>query len=219
MKIFIISDPLSIPKEHELINALMETGLEYFHLRKPEFTEGEMVEFLKLIQPKFLKRISIHSHYRLIEKYNLRGIHLTNKYLDDITEEELKGLFKMASKKNLQISTSVHHLEEPITLKYNYVFLSPVFDSISKEGYKSNFDPQNIKEYLKELKMNSNHPEIIALGGIEENKIEKIIDLGFEGLALMGTIWNDFKASKDIEKAIGVYNSIKLKCQTAGHTY
>jgi thiamine-phosphate pyrophosphorylase len=219
MKIFVISNPVNIPKEHELINVLFEEGLEYFHLRKPEFSEIEMVEFLKKIKPKFLKRISVHSHYKLIEKYNLRGIHFTNKYLEAISEEEPKDLFKMAVKKNLQVSSSVHDLKEEIYLKYNYVFLSPVFDSISKKGYKSHFDAEALKAFVNKIKSGRKYPELIALGGIEENKIEKVANMGFDGLALMGAIWESFRETQDIDKALNIYNSLKLKCQTAGHTY
>jgi thiamine-phosphate pyrophosphorylase len=219
MKIFVISDPVNIPSEHEVINALLEEGLEYFHLRKPEFTETEMASFLREIKPKFLKRISIHSHYKLIEKYNLRGIHFTNKYLEAIDKDELKGIFKLASKKNLQLSTSIHTLEKMKDLKYSYVFLSPVFDSISKRDYESSFNSEILKEYLKNIKSVKNRPEIIALGGIEENKIEKLMDLGFDGFALMGSVWNIFKETQDVNKTLNIYHSIKLKCQTAGHTY
>jgi thiamine-phosphate pyrophosphorylase len=219
MKIFIISDPDNIPKEHELINALLEEGLEYFHLRKPSFTETEMASFLKEIKPKFLKRISIHSHYKLIEKYNLRGIHLTNKYLEAISEVELRNIFKVAGKKNLQLSTSLHSIGEMKDLKYNYIFLSPVFDSISKADYKSTLDHKVLKEFIKNLKSARNRPEIIALGGIEENKIENIFEMGFDGCALMGCIWNKFKESRNVSAALEIYNSLKQKCQTTGLTY
>jgi thiamine-phosphate pyrophosphorylase len=219
MKIVVISDPLFIQKEHDLINALFEEGLDYFHLRKPDYTESEMADYLKMIKPTFLKKISIHSHYRLIEKYNLRGIHLTNKYLEAISEDELKDLFKLAKKKGLQISTSIHNLSELSGLKYNYVFLSPVFDSISKPQYKSVLNPEALKEVLRNLKSEKNHPAIIALGGMTEDKIEKISDMGFDGFALMGVLWNKLKESEDLTKTVALYNSIKLKCQTAGHTY
>jgi thiamine-phosphate pyrophosphorylase len=219
MKIFVISNPLNIPGEHDLINALLEEGLEYFHLRKPEFSETEMTSFLKEIKPNFLKKISIHSHYKLIEKYNLKGIHLTNKYLEAVDKKELKDIFKLAAKRNLQLSTSIHNIEEIEDLKYNYVFLSPVFDSISKAYYKSSFNLEDLKEILKNTKSLEIYPEIIALGGIEENKIEKVIEMDFDGFALMGKIWNTFKDSKNIDKTIAIYKSAKLKCQTAGHTF
>src|ERR1700746_3780497 len=61
--------------------------------------------------------------------------------------------------------------------KYEYAFLSPVFDSISKEGYKSKFDLNELKSSL--LFRKETKGEVYALGGIDEDKIEIINELGF----------------------------------------
>ncbi len=96
-----------------------------------------------------------------------------------------------------------HSLKEMDDCKeeYSYAFLSPIFDSISKAGYKSKFD-------LKELKRSpllgrGAGGEVIALGGIDENTIHEAVDLGFDGVAVLGAIW----MSEDPLK-----NFIKLQC-------
>src|SRR5687768_15635196 len=55
-----------------------------------------------------------------------------------------------------------HSLEELEACQqhYEYAFLSPVFDSISKTGYKSKFDLHSLKVFLRNRK-----EKIIALGG------------------------------------------------------
>ncbi|MBX9853240.1 MAG: thiamine phosphate synthase [Cytophagaceae bacterium] len=195
MKIIVISNPVNIQKEHEAINALFESGLEYFHLRKPDTDKASFENFLRDIKPAFYRRISIHSHYSLIGKYNLGGIHIPEKMRMD---EEVKEICKTARKKNLKVSTSIHQLEDPESIKsFDYAFLSPVFNSISKENYKSAFDPEELQKFLKGRK-----PEIIALGGIEENNILKAAELGFYGAALHGTIWKDFEKDQDVNKVI-----------------
>jgi len=83
--------------------------------------------------------------------------------------------------------------------KYEYAFLSPIFDSISKAGYKSKF-------YVHELKFKIEGKNIIALSGIDEEKIAFCRVLGFVGVAVLGALWN----SKDsVEK----FKRIKVKCQ------
>lgn len=78
--------------------------------------------------------------------------------------------------------------------KYEYAFLSPIFDSISKVGYKSNYDLNEVKMVLKSRK-----EKIIALGGITIDKIEEVRDLGFFGIAVLGTIWQSDKPIEDFK--------------------
>ena len=89
-------------------------------------------------------------------------------------------------------------------------FLSPVFDSISKQGYKSEFSEQMNKftqlkpELIAEIKGRS----IIALGGIDTDKIELARKVGFKGVASLGAIWN----SKDpVEKFVSMQNICNSK--------
>ena len=204
MKIIIISSPVNLQKEHEAINALFESGLEYFHLRKPDTDKASFENFLRDIKPAFYRRISIHSHYYLIGKYNLGGIHIPEKMRMD---EEVKEISKTARKKNLKISASIHQLEDLENTKgFDYVFLSPVFDSLSKENYKSAFDHAELKKFL-----NVRKSEVIALGGIEENNILKTAEFGFDGFALHGTIWKDFEKDQNVEKVIKKFKLIIQK--------
>jgi thiamine-phosphate pyrophosphorylase len=221
VKLIVISAPEKVENEHDLINALFEQGLKCFHLRKPRYTLDDMQNFLKAIHPEYIRRIRVHSNYELIGKYNLAGIHLTGDYLKSMSEDSLKEIYNVARKKNLKVSTSVHSLEDlsNLSFKYDYVFLSPVFDSISKEGYKSKLPHSKIAEFLSDLKNNKVRTEVIALGGIDQNKIEKIIEMNFDGAAILGAIWSDYSKSGNISGAIEVFNEIKVKCQTEDHSY
>jgi thiamine-phosphate pyrophosphorylase len=69
----------------------------------------------------------------------------------------------------------------------DYLFISPIFDSISKIGYKSNLDFNELKECLTEIKNNN----IIALGGVKMDNVLKLKNIGFESFALLGSIWNN----------------------------
>ena len=83
---------------------------------------------------------------------------------------------------------SCHSFKEVLELEgvLDYCFLSPVFDSISKQGYKANFDKEELKEFLKkERKI-----KVVALGGITEENYSEVIKLGFDGVAFLGGVWN-----------------------------
>ena len=89
--------------------------------------------------------------------------------------------------------------------KYEYAFLSPIFDSISKVGYKSNFDLQELKRKFP-LLSGEGQGGVIALGGIDESKIETCRQLSFAGVAVLGVIW---QSENPLEKFL----RIKEKCQ------
>jgi len=206
MKIILISNPVDIQKEHELIEALFEKGLDYFHLRKPDHQKSDFENFLKKIKPSFYKKISIHSHYDFIGKYNLRGIHLPEKI---INEPEVKELIKTVKKRNLTVSSSIHSVFDIKECnKFDYIFLSPVFDSISKPDYHSKID---LEEFKKLKSLENIKPKVIALGGIDINNIQKISEVGFDGHAILGAIWKDFEKDANIENAIDKFLKIKLK--------
>lgn len=206
MTITLISNPTDIQKEHGLINALFESGLDYFNLRKPDHTKSDCENFLRGIDSRYYKKISIHSHYEIIKKYNLRGIHISEKIRNNSSIEDV---FKIAGKRNLTIGTSVHQINDiKEANKFDYVFLSPVYDSISKEHYKGNI---NLSEFKKYKKTNNIKPKVFALGGIDENKISEILDSGFDGIALLGAIWKEFEKDQNIEKTLRKFKLIKSK--------
>lgn len=175
MKLIVLSDPTNFNNEHKVLCSMFEAGLEYYHLRKPDFSKEEMESFIKQIPSKYFHRIVLHSHHELVEKYDLKGKHLSSK------TAELKGDQKY-------ISTSFHSLNEIENCKekYDYVFLSPIFDSISKQDYKSNFDKKQLTYFFAHHTKNF---DVIALGGINEKTISNALSYGFNGVAVLGGIW------------------------------
>ena len=94
--------------------------------------------------------------------------------------------------------------------KYDYAFLSPIFDSISKAGYKSKFDLQELKNYL--LLQRKKRGKVIALGGIDEHTITETFDLGFDGVAVLGAIWmsvDPVKKFNSLQNSLRAINKIK----------
>ena len=134
--IILISNPAPVIDEHKIISQIFNEGLDIFHLRKKEFQENEMRAFIENIPEKYRGRIVLHSHYYLVNEYRLKGIHVSAVS----TEKAHTGTF----------SVSFHSPEEiqKSELPFDYGFMSPVFDSISKEVYKSRFNPDELKLFL-----------------------------------------------------------------------
>ncbi|MFO8235280.1 MAG: thiamine phosphate synthase [Bacteroidales bacterium] len=199
IKFIIISPPEGIINETKFITLLFRHGLKYFHLRKPSFSKNDLEQFIEDIPSGFRNRIILHNHYDVAEKYQLKGIHITNRTKN-------QGFEKNYKKSHISIST--HSFNELSHLKplYNYAFLSPVFDSISKNNYKSNFHLKDIQHFLKHKRPNT---EIIALGGICADNIPKIQNLGFDGFAVMGGLWDEYIKNKDMETGLRSFQTLQ----------
>jgi thiamine-phosphate pyrophosphorylase len=171
---------------------MLADGLQYFHLRKPGFTAEDTLQYIEKINREFRKNIVLHQHHTLALDLGLKGIHYNRHHPFNLNDAERY--------KSIQQSTSCHSLQEVIAASplLSYVFLSPIFDSISKIGYNSGFDFEDLSAFLK--KRTIEQPQVIALGGINENTIPIAKQLGFNGVALMGTIWNDDQSESALLK-------------------
>jgi thiamine-phosphate pyrophosphorylase len=207
MKLLLISNFSDIPDEHHVLNLLFCEGLRYFHLRKRDYTTRQMARYIERIAEPFRQYVVLHSHFELVDEYGLRGAHFTKKYSYDEYRQRDDLPADVAPPFN-HLSFSLHSIPEikrmpPI---YNYLFLSPVFDSISNQGYNSKFRADELKRFLSQK---DNHPDIIALGGITEKVVDDVFDVGFDGMALLGYIWTTFERTHDIAQAVKRYRLIQ----------
>ncbi len=183
MKLIVISPPDHFKHEAEVINNLFDAGLQHFHLRKPSWSVEEISKLLKSVTPKFFSRIIIHDHFQLAVDFGLGGIHFTARTKDRMAQwRDFEG----------SQSTSCHSMEELRQLpdQIDYAFLSPIFPSISKQGYQANFDYDELTNFLATY----NKAEVIALGGIEVLKVQTCRNIGFDGMAALGSIWQEGKS-------------------------
>lgn len=193
--LIVITPACAIKDEVRSLELLFARGLQTLHVRKPEMSFKELREYLARIPSRYHPRIVIHSHYRLLNEFKLRGLHLTEK----TRRKRLPPYFNRARH---TLSASFHSIADlkKTRREYDYVFLAPVFDSISKAGYRSGFSAE-------ELKLPGPlNAKIIALGGISAYTVPRIRALNFAGAAALGFVWE----SKDPLKA---YLSLRSKIQ------
>ena len=176
MKWITITSPEFLSGEATFISKLFSQGLDLLHLRKPEASLKGYKQLLLQIPEQWHSRIVLHEHFELAEEYKLHGIHLNRRC--SVAPNAFHG----------SISCSCHTIEEVITQKESkdYVFLSPIFDSISKVGYHAAFSPTLLKQAAVE---NVIDEKVIALGGITAKNIPLVKEWHFGGVALLGDIW------------------------------
>lgn len=166
---------------------MFEMGLKSLHLRKPGCKAAQLRDFLNQISPKFHPRIILHDHFFLGQHFDTGGIHLNSrkKEFSYIIASHFSLQRKFGCHKS--ISCSCHSIVEIERLKerFNYAFLSPIFDSISKSGYSAAFSTDSLNLLPIEIK-----DRIIALGGCDSSKIDFLKKMGVSGAAVLGAVWN-----------------------------
>jgi len=184
MNIIVISDPEEVMNEASILNALFACGLEVFHLRKPTYTKAKTEALIEAIDQQYRNRVVLHHRYPLAMDYRLRGIHFTGNFIRDCFPK-LEDWYQEAKQYHMTVSASKHQLAalKSLEVSYDYVFLSPIFDSISKIGYKSNFaDLESVANYRA-------YTKVVALGGVTVDKIDQLKRMKFDGAAVLGSIW------------------------------
>ncbi len=161
--------------EARAIVTLLDEGFDRVHLRKPAASRSEVEGVLRQIPADYLSHIVLHDHLSLALEYEVGGVHLNRR-----SPHPPCG-YRGA------VSSSCHSLAEvaEVSAEVDYLFLSPIFDSISKVGYESNFTDEELREsgLIGE--------KIVALGGVTPQNIVQVKELGFGGVALLGYIWSD----------------------------
>lgn len=171
MKDFIviaISPPAYYPDESERINALFESKqIDFLHIRKPDWTRPQIELLISRIKKEFYPYIKLHDHFELLDKIPLGGIHLNSRNMNPHPKAK-------------SVSKSIHSLQEISDMdELDYFFISPVFDSISKAGYKAAFEFKILAEKISGKKA-------VALGGVTPDKLPLLKKTGFAGAAMLG---------------------------------
>ena len=184
--LIIITANWEVHNEAQKINQLFEEGLECLHFRKPNWNKNQWVGLLSQIEIKFHNKIMLHDYHELTQQFQVKGVHLKEKHRNQI--QNLKQYVIDFRQKGFQVSTGFHSLEaihKNKFLNFDYVFLSPVFDSISKDNYSG-----------KSFDVNGLDNAVYALGGIDKMNLNQVKNLGYTGAAVLGSVW---KSEEEIQ--------------------
>lgn len=195
----VIASEKDVPQELEILNRLFKKGLMVYHLRKPDKSLEEHRLFLDQIDVQFHNRIVTHFFPELTDHYNLKGVHLQEQVRVDLGSE-LETYVEQFQENGFSVSSSFHDPKtlEDCPINFNYQLLSPVFSSISKEGYDGKgFDVLGTRKL------------ICGMGGVNQNTIPKILKMGYQGIGVLGGIWNSKRPVEDFNLMLNLFNSCK----------
>ena len=189
MRIIAITTPKVDDMDALLIKSLLEGGIDMVHLRKPESDIHECRQLLNVLTKEERGKIIIHDFPELYDEFSLKGIHIN------------RNVSRLPDNYNGYKTRSCHSLEEVKRYKdeYDYLFLNPIFDSISKIGYRAGFHKEELQEASKKGIIDE---RVVALGGVTLESIAYLKGLKFGGVAMIGGIYNidGLNRLKDLNK-------------------
>ncbi|KGE13128.1 thiamine phosphate synthase [Sphingobacterium deserti] len=172
----IITSPHPQNQEISILRQLLAWPGVYVHVRKPALSETDYIKFLCAFSVEERAKLIAHqAHFRAME-CGLSRLHFSTSM------RETAAIPDTANKK--YISTSTHGWIEfnGLPCLYDAAFVSPLFPSISKQGYGE----QNRIALIGRRNLAS---EAIALGGISSTRLATMSAHNFDDFAVCGAIW------------------------------
>lgn len=214
-RLIVITTPAFFPGEADCLEGLLDAGLEKLHLRKSGATDEELEGLLQQLSPRWYSRLVLHGSRDLTdlaEKYCIPQIHCPVQ------------IWREGRTAGMGVSLSLHSWEEAGKLeneqvgnktsgpdeghKYGleYFLMSPLFDSISKPGYKA---ASGLLQGLPAVQ--SRKVGVIGLGGINPDTILPVIRHGWDGAAVLGWIWES--PAEGVKRFRKLKNIIDTNCK------
>ncbi len=175
MKWIVVTSPSFFDGEEQFVKTLLSSGVDLVHLRKPEGDRHRCEQLLKALSDDERRRIVAHDFLELATPYGLGGVHLNRR-----NSKKPRGF-------EGTVSCSCHSIDEVRARKeeFDYLFLSPIFDSISKEGYRSAFSEKDLDEAAR---LGVIDDRVVALGGVTPEAIPLLRRWHFGGAAMLGFV-------------------------------
>ncbi len=185
MQLIVITPPEDHARERAAIIGILRCTPALLHLRKPGRDADALARRIEAIPDELHHRIMVHGHPALLRRFGILGIHFPESQRP--RDAPAVQRFRQ-TRPACRLSTAVHRLTDIPRLDglFDAILLSPVFDSISKPGYRAAFGAEALQRRLA-----ATDQAVIALGGIDAERIPAAAALGFDGVAVLGAVWND----------------------------
>jgi thiamine-phosphate pyrophosphorylase len=195
MQSIIYTPANNIENEIEIISQLLDNGADYLYIYKPELDDYSLVDFVESIPEKYWKQC-VSTSLIITKEFDLGGYHFIRDVIqkNELYNEKILAWLKETNKIS---SVTAHNLEEIKVYAgmFNHVIVSPLFTSISKANHSYDWNYEDLKIMISDLRFNSDilnqHSEIFAVGGVDSDKIEAVRELNFDGIGLLGALWSE----------------------------
>ena len=198
MELVVISSSQKSNSEIPIIEELFESGLNYFHVKKRNWSRQKMTEYLSKIPKKYHNRIVLHNHYGLALKFNLAGVHIGRREKTSFKARMKIRALKLI-KPSIRVSISYNNLQDLIACrgKFAYIFLKAIFDRHNATEFNQPYNPKQLAQELEAC----NH-KVYALGGVNAARVRLASQCGFDGVVLQGSFWSRREKKMDFFQSV-----------------
>jgi thiamine-phosphate pyrophosphorylase len=178
MRIAVISPESEDPRELAAMEGFFLAGLERYHVRKPSWTVEALGAWLGGIPASWRPRIILHQHHPLAAGLGIGGVHDRDQEGNPVRGASSRSCHGIGS------------LRRSLPL-YESLLFGPVFASLTKEGYgpPADFPWDELKSVLSER--SPADARVLAIGGVTAAGLPRCQELGFDGAAVLGAVWNE----------------------------
>ncbi|MDR3229486.1 MAG: thiamine phosphate synthase [Puniceicoccales bacterium] len=178
----VITTPREYDGEVAIAEELFEAGLSRFHLRKSDWSLGAFYRWIEDLPEQYHKRLVLHAEPKIVRELKLGGLHLRSNYRKPKDWPA-----------DIPVSNSCHSFQNLCDYARGaaYATIGPVFPSVSKRGYEPQRTVEEFAEILRQWKAEQDNCPLLALGGLTAENIGETRKLGFDGFAVVGSVWDD----------------------------
>ena len=183
MKLTVLSPEDEDQREQAVLCELFAAGLSDYHLRKPSWDRSRMAAWLRSLPSAQRERVVLHTHHDLAHEFAVGGLHerdvaLATEDAHAVRPHDTRILHSRAVHDLAMLGASLN--------RYDRLFFSPVFPSISKPGYVASIALSTLVPILTLPR----RAKVFALGGITVDRCAVCRSLGFDGVAVLGAVWH-----------------------------
>lgn len=177
------------PEEHlSNIQGACTAGADWVQLRLKNLDPKTILETAKKareITGHFQTRLIINDYYKVAKEVNADGVHLGKKDACPKKVKEYLGKFYSVG----GTANTIEDCKALLEKKVDYIGLGPFRFTETKKKLSPILGVSGYKALVDELKTDT---PIIAIGGIELEDVEEIINTGVFGIAISGAITKNF---------------------------
>lgn len=210
MKLIAFTNPYEITFEADVINRLFREGLDELHIRKPQFTKVDTIQFIEKIDEEHRSKIILHSYYQLAPKFNLGGVHIDSEWRkSSLLNYILKKIILRNKQFKIVSSSHNYHIIEQKHFAVDEMIIGPVLCKTSETNSNPTMRIDGLEKALKHKKQ-----RVAGMGGVTAQKMDFFEVLGFDAVVIQSAIW---KSSDPVRAFIQIrdykleqYRAIKL---------
>ena len=194
LRVYLITDLNRIGRNRflEALEEALQGGVRTLQLREKNMDPKDLLALALEVKPliqRYEAKLFINDRADIAIMAGADGVHLTEA---SVQASEIKNNFP-----NLIVGVSTHSLEGAQLAEQqdaDFITFSPIYETPSKSGPPQGLDP--LRQVTKFVRL-----PVLALGGINLNRVPECLEHGAFGVAVISDIWD----SKYIKKHSSEY--------------